>query len=168
MKNVLCYTGIILLLGLFLFPPILRLTLPERKEEDKKIDMNNYILSCSNQRFVINTSYEQEKIKMIVIKKIYTKEEIDRKKHLDENIENLDEQLLDPDTYVTKYQEIVKLYDDIKDKTTINHEISNDGEVVSIDFSVNDHKELEINKITQPLESQQKFYERLDFVCTLK
>ena len=101
-------------------------------------------------------------------KKIFTKIEIDRRKNLDENIENLDEQLLDPDTYDVSYKDIAKIFEDIKDKTTIVHDVSDEGETISIDFSVNDHKELEINKLTQSMDSQQKYYERLDFICTVK
>lgn len=168
MKNIMRYMGIIILLGLILFPPILRLTLPEKKEEEKTIDQNSYILSCSNQRFIVNTSYEEEKIKMLVLKKIYTQQEIDKRRRLDENVENLDEQLLDPNTVVVKYQDIVDIFEDIKNKTSIKYDVVDDGEVISIDYSISDHKELEIDKLTQSMSNQQLYYEKLDFSCTIK
>lgn len=168
MKNIMRYIGIIILLGLILFPPILRLTLPEKKEEEKTIDQNSYILSCSNQRFIVNTSYEEEKIKMLVLKKIYTQQEIDKRRRLDENVENLDEQLLDPNTVVVKYQDIVDIFEDIKNKTSIKYDVVDDGEVISIDYSISDHKELEIDKLTQSMSNQQLYYEKLDFSCTIK
>lgn len=168
MKNILSYIGILVLLGLVLFPPILRIVLPEKTKEEKKIDRNSYILSCSNQKFTINTSYEEEKIKMIVIKNKFTQEEIDKRKNLDENIENLDEQLLDDDTALLKYKEIVDLFDEIKNKTTVTYNVMSDGEIVSIDYSVDEHKELEIDKLTQSMNRQQMYYEKLDFSCSIK
>ncbi len=168
MKNVLSYIGIILLLGLVLLPPILRMSLPKKNDEDQQIDRKSYILSCSNQEFTINTSYDQEKINMIVIKKIFTQEEIDKRKNIDENIENLDEQLLDSDTIVLKYQEIVDMFDNLKNKSTVIYNVDDNGEVVSIDFSYDQHKELEINKLTQKMDAQQIYYEKLDFACTIK
>lgn len=168
MKNVLCWFGIIIILALVVFPPVLRLTLPKKTETEKIIETRNYVLACTNPRFIINTSYEDDVVKMIVMKKIYTEQEKDKRKKIDENIENLDEQLLDPDTTTVKYQDIIKIFENIKDKTSITYNVLDDGEVITIDFSVNDHKNLPLEKLNQNMEKQQKYYERLDFSCVIK
>ena len=168
MKNVLCWFGIIVLLGLVLFPPILRLVLPNKEEIEKKVERTNYVLACSNQRFIINTSYENNKVKMIIMKKLFTQQEKDKRKQIDENIENIDEQLIDPDTKSVKYQEINDIFEKIKNQTTIIHNVLDDGEVISIDFSILEHNELEINKMIQEINEQQLFYENIDFSCVIR
>lgn len=168
MKKILCYLGIIILFCLVIFPPVLRLTLPDKIKEEKKDEKSNYILSCSNSRFIINTSYENKIIKMIIIKMKYTEQEIDKRKQLDESIGNIDNQLLDSNTNGEKYQDIIDIFQNIKDKTTVTHETIEDGEIILIDYSVNDHKELKIDKISQEIEEQQKYYEKIGFSCTVK
>ena len=161
MKNILSYVGIFILFGLVLLPPILRLTLPDKDKIDNQIDRSNYILSCSNERFIIYTSYEEEKVKMIVIKKIYTQEEIENKDNIND--------LLNPDAIVPKYKDISDLFEKIKTNKSLTFEvIDGDGEVLSIDYSVDEHKDLGVDNLIQKMSDQQKYYEKIDFTCSIR
>ena len=71
MKKILCFLGIILLLFLAALPPILRIILPDKMEEEKEIVHENVVLNCSNESYIANTSYQDEKVMMIIFKQLY-------------------------------------------------------------------------------------------------
>ena len=66
MKKLLCFLGIILLLFLAVLPPVLRIVLPDMGEEENEVVHENVILNCSNESYIANTSYQNEKVMMIV------------------------------------------------------------------------------------------------------
>lgn len=144
MKKVLCLFGIVVLFVLAFLPPILRIVLPSIEEKEKEAVKGNLILSCSTDDFLINTSYENEKVKMIIIKKFFSQEGINNKNN------------------------ISTLFESIKEKSDIIYNVLEDGEVVAIDFSVSEHKELGINNLTQKLEDQQLYYENQELSCIVK
>ena len=168
MKNVLCYFGIIILLGLALLPPILRIVLPLKEKEEKKEIISNMILSCSNNSFIVNTSYIDEKTNMIIMKKLLTGDSEGNNNESNQSFDNLNDELLDSDTKSDKSADIIKLFDDIKNKNDVIYRALDDGEVLSIDFSVSDHKELKIDNLVQDVEKQKLFYEQNDLKCVIK
>ncbi len=168
MKKVLCYLGIFVLLGLALLPPILRIALPNVEETKETIVISSKILSCSNDVFLANTSYENEKVKMIILKKLFSKEEIERRKGLQEGLDDEEAQVLELETESLKSKELNDLFESIKEKSDILHNVLEDGEIVSIDFSVSEHKDLKIDDITQKMEEQQLYYENQELTCIIK
>ena len=128
MKKVLCYFGILILLGLVLMPPMLRITLPKENKEDKNEVVSSRLLSCQNEELIIKQSYENNKVKMIVIKKL----------------------LVENDEYI-KSKELIRIFDSIKENSNITYNKLEDGEVISIDFSISEHNDLNINSMTQEI-----------------
>lgn len=142
MKKVLCYFGILVLFSLAIMPPVLRIALPKEKEEEKTETIVSKILSCENKELLIKQSYENDKTKMIIMKKYL----------LDEN-----------ETIVS--EELIKLFDTIKDNNNLTLKQTDDGEILSIDFSVSGHENLNINNLTQNLEDQKLYYENQQLTC---
>ena len=147
MKKLLCYVGIIVLLGLVLFPPILRITLPDKKKVKKQEVITSNILSCQNDLFVIKSRYENKKVKMIVIKKMLLNEE-------DSNISN-------------KSSNLIKIFDKLKENNNVVINSLDDGDVILIDFSVSEPKTFNINYLTQDLDEQKLYYENEQLVCSI-
>ena len=143
MKKLLCYLGILVLLGLVLMPPILRITLPKNKETEKTSVVESKILSCSNDELIIKASYENDKVKMIVMKKMNVEEK-------------------------NKSEALIKVFDEIKNNGNISYNKVEDGEVISIDFSISNHNDLNINTLTEPIESQKILYENQQLNCTIQ
>ena len=148
MKKIFCFLGIIVLLGLAFLPPILRFVLPERNEEEEEINHETVILTCSSDRYITNTSYEDARIKMIVLKQL--------KKDL--NTSNEDENILELDQAFT----------DLKTKSNVIYNILEDGEVIGIDFTLSNHETLNLVKFTKPLTDQKAYYESLGLTCITK
>lgn len=146
MKNILCYLGIILLIALILFPPILRITLPDREKIKQVVTEERIILSCSNSEYIANTSYNNQNIEMIAIKKI-----------INENIEDS----------ITG-DKFVKVYDSLREKGDVVLETTDDGEILKIDFSVSDNKGLNLVDLTKNVDEQKIFYEEQNFSCIVR
>ena len=145
MKNILCYLGIIILLGLILLPPILRIVLPD-KEKIEIVEKIEYInLSCNNDEYLTNTSYTNDKINMIIIKKF---NQVEQNSNTGE--------------------EFIQIFESLKDKSTVVHTVSEDGEVLTIDFSLSDNKGLNIAKLTKNASEQKEFYESQKLTCITK
>ena len=147
MKKLLCYLGILILLGLVLLPPTLRIVLSPKEEKEKTIVESSKILSCSNDILITKTKYDNEKISMIVIKKIISDEE-------------------DKDT--SKSNDVIKTFESIKNNGNITYNILEDGEVISIDYTVTNHDDLAISNITQNIEDQQLYYENQGLTCSIR
>lgn len=160
MKKILCYFGIIVLLGLVLFPPILRIVLPNKEEDNKNEVIERIILSCSNQEYIANSSYDNDKITMIIIKKLNVSS--DRETEFYQN--QLNELT---DTTLTG-NELKELFESLKDKSTVVHNVLDDGEVISIDFSLSDNKELNLTSLTKNVQEQKNFYESQKLNCMIK
>lgn len=146
MKNILCYLGIILLIALILFPPILRIALPDREKIKQVVTEERIILSCSNSEYIANTSYNNQNIEMIAIKKI-----------INENIEDS----------ITG-DKFVKVYDSLREKGDVVLETTDDGEILKIDFSVSDNKGLNLVDLTKNVDEQKIFYEEQNFSCIVR
>lgn len=138
MKKILCYLGIIFLFILTFLPPLLRFTLKDKdlKEEDEII--KNISLVCSSPYYVTNTNYQDNKINMLVIKKM--KVERDR---------------IELDDIFTSL---------VKSNNAIYKELE-DGEVISLDFSIYTHEKLNIDSLTKDVLSQKEYYEQLGLTC---
>ena len=143
MKKILCYLGILFLLFLILLPPILRINLPDKKNEEKKVLLESITLSCENQEFVANTNYFGENIKMIVLKRFFK----------DQYVESI---------------ELKEIFDQLKEKTSVNYTKTDDGEVIQIDFSVSEQKNLNMNILTGKIDDLKIFYEKNNLVCSIK
>ena len=157
MKKLLCYLGIFVLLGLALMPPILRITLPKEKKEEKVQVITSKLLSCQNDELIIKESYENDNVKMLVMKKLFL--EVDEDDKNNEKSKSFE---------YTKSKELISLFDSIKDNGNIIYNKLEDGEVISIDFSLSDHKDLNINTLTQSIESQKALYENQNLSCDIK
>ena len=153
MKNVLCYLGIAFILFLVAFPPILRAVLPERKKEEKKIAVvETKLLVCTGDKFMTTTSYEGEKIKNIMIKKINQgdggEEELETN---DEEVNNLE----------LAFKELKDIGDNVYQEVE-------GGAILTIDFSVSNHPELVAYDLTNTIEIQKEIYEKNQLTCEIR
>ena len=152
MKKLLCVFGIIGLLFLILFPPMLKILLPDVNENDKEVvEVKKVSLMCTSDNFATSTTYSNDKINMIIIKKIVKSND----ENLDEASSEIEEGLLP------------KIFNGLKDSDEINLKELEDGEAISIDFNENDHSNLDINDLTQKIENQKSFYEQEGLNCSV-
>ncbi len=147
MKKLLCYLGIIILLGLILFPILLRLFLPDKIEEKELKVIERMVLSCSSDKYITSTSYDGDKVNMIIIKKL-------KQEEIEEN--NVD-----------RSDNILSIFESLKDKNDILYKELDDGEVISIDYTLSEHKDLEIENLKNKVDVQKSFYEDLGLTCTI-
>ena len=159
MKKLLCYLGIIILLALILFPPMLRILLPDQEEVKEDVKIERIVLSCSNDEYITNTSYDNDKVNMIIIKKIDKMIE-------DDEIE--DEDTLDEAQESLTGDELVKIFEELKDKSDVLYNKVDDGEVISIDYTLSEHPNLEITELINTPELQQEFYEEQNLACVIR
>ncbi|MBR3660796.1 MAG: hypothetical protein IKN63_02720 [Bacilli bacterium] len=146
MKKVFCYLGILLIICLVLFPPVLRIVLPEKKKEETKVVIETYLLYCANEEFIVINTYDGDKIKLINLKK-----------------------LNQADNY--KYEtgnELLKIFNGVKNKGDTLYNVFEDGELITIDFSVSSHPKLEIDNLTGSLEIQKEYYESQNLTCEVR
>lgn len=145
MKNLLCYLGIMFALFLIALPPVLRITLPD-KEEEKKMVVETSILLCTNDKYMISTNYENESVRLIMIKKL-----------LSDDREDLEDSELD------------KLYDSLKTDDEITYSVVDDGEIAKIDFKTSNHENLTtLSSLTNTMKNQQAYYQKNDLICQVR
>lgn len=149
MKKILCFLGIIGLLVLTFLPPVLRVVMKDKKTEEV-VKKESGILFCSNLEYVINTSYQNDKIQMIVIKKINTIPETDSNNNLKSE------------------SELDQIFDNLKKQTDLIYNEEENGETIAIDFSVSDHDTLDLSKITNNIEKQKNYYESQNLTCSVR
>ena len=149
MKKILCYLGIIILLCLTLLPPVLRIMLPDKDQVKEEIVIKNQILSCEGERFITKTIYDNTKIQMIVIKRLNP---------VSSNVEN-------EDTSSVLTSELDIIIDSLKNESGVTYNILEDGDVLGIDFSLDDHSKLNISKINQDINLQKNYYESKNLTC---
>ena len=77
MKNILYYLGIIVLLALILFPPALRIFLPDKDSESTSESNVKIIRSlvCSSNEFITNITYSNDDVSNVVVKRIIEKKD---------------------------------------------------------------------------------------------
>ncbi|MBQ8472309.1 MAG: hypothetical protein IJ501_02270 [Bacilli bacterium] len=151
MKKLLCYLGILVLFILAFLPPALRIFLPDKGEEKKDEEViERSVLSCSSDTFITNTSYENNKIQMILVKKL---------NQVDESGNPIEEDLTSA---------LNLTFTDLKDEGDIVYTETDDGEVIQIDFSVTTHDYLSIKNLTKGILDQKTYYEQQGLTCTIR
>ena len=148
MKKILCYLGILFLFVLAFLPPALRVFLPDKGENKKQEEIiERLVLACSSDTFITNTSYENNKIQMILVKKINQVDESG-------NTEDISELGLS--------------FADLKKQGDIVYTETDDGEVIQIDFSVSTHDKLNLENFTRGIDEQKNYYEQQGLTCTIR
>ena len=161
MKKIFCYIGIIFLLFLTFLPPLLRIFLPNQIEEQEEEKKEQVILSCSSEKYIINTSYENNKIRMIIMKQLKESNlsrEGEDLNHLDE--ENTAEE--------TPSLELDQAFSDLKNKSNVTYNVLEDGEVLALDFSISDYAKLNLTNFTKKIEEQKEYYENQNLSCIIR
>ena len=175
MKKVLCFLGIILLIFLIALPPVLRIVLPAKVEEEEEVKLIRKTLSCNSKVFLSATSYENDVVKMIVIKKtvpntnLETDSTGDTETDPNANAEPSEETQPETDTEATDFEntDLAKIFEEVKkDSRVVINEVD-DGEVITIDYTVSDYSGLEIEDLNQPINDQFKYYEDNGLVCSI-
>ena len=179
MKKVLCWLGIVLLIFLIAIPPVLRIVLPAKEEEQEEVKLIRKTLSCNSKVFLSATSYENDVVKMIVIKKTFTNTNLETDTTGDtetDTEDNPDTETSDetkpettPDTETTDFEntDLAKIFEEVKkDSRVVINEVD-DGEVITIDYTVSDYSGLEIEDLNQPINDQFTYYEDNGLVCSI-
>lgn len=148
MKKILCYLGILVLLFLLFLPPALRIFLKDKETIVEEPFVKN-ILVCKNDDFITTTRYEGVDIKKIAIKR-------NKEQDLEEGAEIVYDTNLD------------KIIDNIKSDPTLIYEETDEFKMITIDFEVSNHKELDLSLITQPINDQKNYYEAENLTCSIK
>lgn len=148
MKKILCYLGILVLLFLLLLPPALRIFLKDKETVVEEPVVKN-ILVCKNDDFITTTRYEGVDIKKIAIKR-------NKEQDLEEGAEIVYDTNLD------------KIIDNIKSDPTLIYEETDEFKMITIDFEVSNHKELDLSLITKPINDQKNYYEAENLTCSIK
>ena len=161
MKKILCFLGIIFLLFLAFLPPVLRIVLPDI-EEKKEIVHENVILNCSNESYIANTSYQDEKVMMIIFKQLYPTDSNTNDDQEDPTIENEEDT---SNLEQSNIEELDEAFEDLKTESNITYNVLEDGEVIEIDFTVSNHETLNLTKFTNNLADQRAYYENLGLTC---
>ena len=162
MKKLLCFLGIILLLFLAVLPPVLRIVLPDKMEEENEVVHENVILNCSNESYIANTSYQDEKVMMIVFKQLRTTDSNTNDDQEDPTIENEEDT---SNLEQSNIEELDEAFEDLKTESNITYNVLEDGEVIEIDFTVSNHETLNLTKFTNNLADQRAYYENLGLTC---
>ena len=149
MKKILCYLGILVLFGLAITPPVLRIALPDKEEKKEEEVIENKLLACTGDKYITTTNYDGKKISMIMIKQIKTEA------NSDENADN-------------NSNEFDEYFDSFRNGGDVLYKEVDDGEILTIDFSVTEHSNLDLSKINNPLETQKNIYEELGLICTIR
>lgn len=148
MKKILCYLGILVLLFLLFLPPALRIFLKDKETVVEEPVVKN-ILVCKNDDFITTTRYEGVDIKKIAIKR-------NKEQDLEEGAEIVYDTNLD------------KIIDNIKSDPTLIYEETDEFKMITIDFEVSNHKELDLSLITKPINDQKAYYEAENLTCSIK
>ena len=162
MKKLLCFLGIILLLFLAVLPPVLRIVLPDMGEEENEVVHENVILNCSNESYIANTSYQNEKVMMIIFKQLYPTDSNTNDDQEDPTIENEEDT---SNLEQSNIEELDEAFEDLKTESNITYNVLEDGEVIEIDFTVSNHETLNLTKFTNNLADQRAYYENLGLTC---
>jgi len=182
MKKVLCYLGIVVLFGLGVLPPVLRIFY---KDEDKKEveTIESIILVCTSDTYMTTTSYENDEVKKIAIKKIIANNledsEVDDSTETDDSSDVVEDEDMNNedlnDSELESSDEELKTGMDILFDSLYESENENlirntleDGEVVWIDFNTSKYEDIELSNITKLPEDQKEYYESLELTCIIR
>ena len=175
MKKVLCWLGIVLLIFLIALPPVLRIVLPAKVEEEEEVKLIRKTLSCNSKVFLSATSYENDVVKMIVIKKSFTNPNLDTDTNTATETDtetDTEEEVkpeTEPDTDIKDYEntDLAKLFEEAKKDSRVVIEEVEDGEIIKIDYTVSDYSGLEIEDLNKPINDQFTYYEDNGLVCSI-
>ena len=121
------------------------------EEETKK-----QLLVCKSDRFGISTSYDNNEVDRIIFKRF---------KLLSDDTTEVEDA---DDTTINNNTPLDEAFDNIKTDTTITYNEQEDGEVISIDFDIYDHKELDLSLLNKSLEEEKTYYESQGLTCTFR
>ena len=190
MKKFLCFLGILGLIVLIAIPPTLRILVPkDNKEEEKKEELIIKALSCDSNTYVARTRYENDVIKMILIKKNAISNEENNEdnstetpslENQEENLETQDEsedqdnesqeegETNPPNPEVSSdIEKFEQLFTRLSEDSRVVKNEMEDGVSLTIDFSIYDNLDLNIENITKPINDQKIYYEDLGLVCSI-
>ena len=180
MKNFLCYLGIIVLIVLIALPPVLRLTLKaEGEEEEEEVHVVRKTLSCDSDSYLTRTSYENDEVKSVTIKKIEVKEENETSDNQDitnnqENQDNTtspnDEETQSPnETPDNKEEETEfdKLFNTLKEDSRVVKQEVEDGVIIKLDFTTSDYNGLLISDLIKSADEEKIYYENQKMICNI-
>lgn len=156
MKKALCFMGILVLLFLALLPPALRLFLPDKETEIIEEETKKQLLVCKSERFGISTSYDNNKVDRIIFKRF---------KLLSDDTTEVEDA---SESTINNNTPLDEAFDNIKTDTTITYNEQEDSEVISIDFDIYDHKELDLSLLNKSLEEEKTYYESQGLTCTVR
>jgi len=162
MKNLLYVLGIIVLLFFIMFPPILRIVLPDKdkiKEDDVK-ELVVTILNCSNEKYITTTTYENAKITRISIKKNNLEEE----ENSEDNADLVDEESNEDTESKTIMDDI---FDNLIKQNGVFQTNQESGTILTLDFSVSDIPGIDLSNIGKKIDDQKAFYESDNLVCSI-
>ncbi len=189
MKNVLCYLGIIFLLFLIVLPPVLRIVLNDKEEEVEEAPIVRKTLSCDSDIYLTRSSYENDVIKTVIIKKIEVKEDTETSDSKDitdneeesgtdnrGNQESQDEESV-PDTNETpspnenpdneEKTEFDKIFDKLSKDSQILKQEAEDGLIVQLDFSASDYNGLLLDDLRKNIDEEKIYYESQKMTCSI-
>ena len=146
MKKLLCYVGIIIIIVFIAFPPVLRIVLPDEEKKEIHIEIERSLLYCSSNEFLAISNYEGDDVKLINLKKMSMEEDYE----------------------YTTGEELLNTFDSIKNTGDTVYNELDDGELISIDFSVSNHKDMEISNLTNSLTNEKEYYESQGLVCEIR
>ena len=146
MKNVLCYLGIMFGILLIALPPVLRKVLPDKKEE-KKVVVENSVLLCTSDTYMVSTNYEGNKPTMIMLKKLNTNSD---------EADSIDDQM-------------GALYSSLEEDDEVVYTEMDDGQLAKIDLVVLSHSKLStLNLMTNEVNLQKDYYESMNLICGIR
>ena len=131
-------------------------------EEEKEIVHENVVLNCSNESYIANTSYQNEKVMMIIFKQLYPTDSNTNDDQEDPTIENEEDT---SNLEQSNIEELDEAFEDLKTESNITYNVLEDGEVIEIDFTISNHETLNLTKFTNNLADQRAYYENLGLTC---
>lgn len=177
MKNFLCYLGIIVLIVLIALPPVLRLTLKdEGEEEEEEVHVVRKTLSCDSDNYLTRTSYENDEITAVTIKKIETKIDTETNEN-EESTDNQDdttssdnEETQSPNETPENQEEETefdKLFNTLKEDSRVVKQEVEDGVIIKLDFTTSDYNGLLISDLIKSADEEKIYYENQKMICNI-
>ena len=131
-------------------------------EEENEVVHENVVLNCSNESYIANTSYQNEKVMMMIFKQLYPTDSNTNDDQEDPTIENEEDT---SNLEQSNIEELDEAFEDLKTESNITYNVLEDGEVIEIDFTISNHETLNLTKFTNNLADQRAYYENLGLTC---
>lgn len=160
MKKILLVFAMIILIVLLFLPFALRILLPDLEEQQQEVASLKYLV-CNNQNYTIRTNYDNNKVKMIVIRKNYLNTNDDNSQPIDEDLTNTQPENLTNPT-------LDKIFETLKNDSAVVYNQIEEGETILLDLSVSTYPNLNLSNITQSPTNQKSFYEQSGLNCIIR